>query len=256
MPRGYTLVFSGWDCSAGTSTANFNSMINLPVAKNPDGSSITGPSYEYIVMGNATTQQYDALYTAATLDKSKAVLTTRKLLNDPPHGHSVDADGSTSTRRTIRLLPAGTAFKQADIYEFSYTAKDPTVNGVGIAAVRDFIAFLRFAAADDSGNANPMAGDIARVYTEMLVAAGPHVQRLPLPGLQPGGDRAESVRRPHAVDRGRRRPQHQPALLATRAAPSATARTTCTRKACSRSRTSASPTTSRARPRAATTSAR
>src|SRR6185369_10385223 len=43
MPRGYTLAFSGWDYSAGTSMANFNSMINLPVAKNPDGSTITGP---------------------------------------------------------------------------------------------------------------------------------------------------------------------------------------------------------------------
>ena len=49
MPRGYTMVWSGWDYSAGTSTPNFNTTITLPVAKNPDGSSITGPAYEYIV---------------------------------------------------------------------------------------------------------------------------------------------------------------------------------------------------------------
>ena len=171
MPRGYTLVFSGWDASAGTSTANFNSMINLPVAKNPDGSSITGPYYEYIVMGNGTTQQYELFYKAATLDKSKAVLTTRKLLNDQPQ--VIPSSGWEYVDEThIRLLPAGTAFKQADIYEFSYTAKDPTVNGVGFAAIRDFMAFLRFTAADDSGNANPMAGDIARVYTEISSQPG------------------------------------------------------------------------------------
>ena len=49
MPRGYTMVWSGWDKGAGTSTAGFNTTITLPIAKNPDGSSITGPAYEYIV---------------------------------------------------------------------------------------------------------------------------------------------------------------------------------------------------------------
>jgi hypothetical protein len=49
MPQGYSIVFSGWDLSAGTSTAGFNTTITLPIARNPDGSSITGPSYEYIV---------------------------------------------------------------------------------------------------------------------------------------------------------------------------------------------------------------
>ena len=39
MPQGYSIVFSGWDFSAGTSTAGFNTTITLPVAKNPDGSS-------------------------------------------------------------------------------------------------------------------------------------------------------------------------------------------------------------------------
>lgn len=65
----------------------------------------------------------------------------------------------------IRLLPAGTAFKAHDIYEFSYTARDPTVNGVGFAAVHDFNSFLRYATADDQGTANPLAGHVNRIYT-------------------------------------------------------------------------------------------
>ena len=50
LPRGYTMVWSGWDASAGTrgSSAPITT-ITLPIAKNPDGSSITGPAYEYIV---------------------------------------------------------------------------------------------------------------------------------------------------------------------------------------------------------------
>ena len=38
--------------------------------------------------------------------------------------------------------------------------------------MRDFNAFLRFATADDSGNANPMAGDIQRIYTEISSQPG------------------------------------------------------------------------------------
>jgi Alpha/beta hydrolase domain len=171
MPRGYTLVFTGWDQSAGTSSANFNSMINLPIAKNPGGSSITGPAYEYIVMGNATTQTYVLNYPANSLDKAQAKLTTRKLLNDTPT--VVPASGwDYVDAKTIRLLPAPTAFNASDIYEFSYTAKDPTVNGVGFAAVRDFNAWLRYASADDFGTANPMAGDIRRIYTEISSQPG------------------------------------------------------------------------------------
>src|SRR5438477_2075163 len=36
-PRGYTMVWSGWDHSAGTRTADGNTTVTLPVAKNPDG---------------------------------------------------------------------------------------------------------------------------------------------------------------------------------------------------------------------------
>src|SRR6202163_1442658 len=72
MPQGYSIVFSGWDVSAGTSSANFNTTITLPIARNPDGSSIAGPSYEYIVTSGATS--YALAYPAAVLDKSKATL--------------------------------------------------------------------------------------------------------------------------------------------------------------------------------------
>ncbi len=169
LPRGYTMVWSGWDASAGTDDGNYNTTITLPVAKNPDGSAITGPSYEYIVSGAAA---YELNYPAATLDQSKAKLTHRVHLDDVPQvvpasGWAYDAEGTS-----IHLLPQGTRFTQGDIYELSYTAKDPTVNGVGFAAVRDFNAFLRYEKADEGGTANPMAGDITRIYTEISSQPG------------------------------------------------------------------------------------
>jgi hypothetical protein len=163
MPQGYSISFSGWDASAGKSSANFNTTITLPVAQNADGSSITGPSYEYIVNGGVS---YTLTYPAATLDQSKATLTHRVHLNDkaevvPSSGWQYKANGTA-----ITLLPAGTSFVPNDIYEFSYTAKDPTINGVGYAAVRDWNEWLRYEMKDDAGTANPLAGDITRIYTE------------------------------------------------------------------------------------------
>jgi hypothetical protein len=163
-PQGYTMVWSGWDYAAGTDNSNFLSTITLPVAKNADGSSITGPAYEYIVMGNATTTSYELNYPAASLDKARAKLTRRAHLDDPDTVVP-DSGWEYADATHIRLLPSGTAFSANDIYEFSYTAKDPTVNGIGFAAVRDWNSFLRNATRDDSGTANPMAGDIQKIYT-------------------------------------------------------------------------------------------
>jgi hypothetical protein len=169
MPQGYSISFSGWDFSAETNGADLSTTITLPIARNPDGSSITGPSYEYIVNGGAS---YELTYPAATLDRSKATLTHRVHLNDipqivPDSGWQYNASGTA-----IALLPAGTKFVANDIYEFSYTAKDPTVNGIGFAAVRDWNAWLRYETKDDAGAVNPLAGDITRVYTEVSSQPG------------------------------------------------------------------------------------
>src|SRR5215831_2678688 len=54
MPQGFSISFSGWDTSAGTSTDDFNTTITVPIARNSDGSPITGPSYEYIVSSDTS----------------------------------------------------------------------------------------------------------------------------------------------------------------------------------------------------------
>ena len=167
MPRGYTMVWSGWDKAAGTNNAGFNATITLPIAKNPDGSSITGPSYEYIVTSGAS---FTLAYPAATLDKSLARLTHRVHLDDAPvevpaSGWNYNADGTA-------ISLAGSNFIANDIYEFSYTAKDPTVNGLGYAAVRDWNAWLRYDTADALGTPNPLAGDVRRIYTEVVSQPG------------------------------------------------------------------------------------
>src|SRR5262252_634484 len=174
MPRGYTLVWSGWEplvplTNLGT---NLTASVALPIAVKSDGSAITGPAYEYIV---SSASSFALSYPAATVDKSKATLTHRVHLDDPPV--VIPASGweyTGSAGAAIRLLPAGTSFTANDIYEFSYTAKNPTVAGLGFAAVRDWMSWLRYETQDESTvpTLNPLANYITRVYTEISSQPG------------------------------------------------------------------------------------
>ena len=161
MRRGYTIVSSGWD--AGVTPGGNRLTISVPVAKNPDGSPIVGPSLEEFVIDNATTIAAGLTYPAATLDRSQASLTVRVHYDDPPV--TIPATGwEYVNNRTIRLLPAGTTFTQGRLYEFTYPARDPIVAGLGFAATRDLAAFLRHADEDDFSQPNPLAGDVRAIY--------------------------------------------------------------------------------------------
>jgi len=163
MNQGYSLAWSGWDISAAPGGDRLT--ITVPVATN-SGLPITGPSYEYIVFDNSTTSTSSLSYAAATTDKSQASLTVKQHLTDPPVTIPADGWEYTSPAGTaIRLLPAGTNFQQSAIYEFSYTAKDPLVAGLGLAATRDFLSFLKYAEQDDFGNPNPLWGHAQYAYT-------------------------------------------------------------------------------------------
>ena len=63
---------------------------------------------------------------------------------------------------TITSLPVNVCMKNgfdgSKLYQLVYTVKDPYVLGAGTAAFRDVQSFFRYAAADDAGTPNPVAG--------------------------------------------------------------------------------------------------
>lgn len=146
--QGFTMAWSGWE---GDITSGIR--INLPVARNADGSDITGRvRSEYILDAPASTQNITAppAYAAVSTSNAGATLTQRVRQRDPretiPNSRWAFAD-CTSTPfpgvpdPTKVCLQGG--FDTNHIYELVYTARNPTVAGIGFAATRDFISFLR-----------------------------------------------------------------------------------------------------------------
>src|SRR5258707_2241493 len=169
MRQGYVVLESGWDFSAPRNGKLFTATV--PVAKNPDGSSITGPNTEEFVIDKAATPAQQRLnYPAASADKSKASLTVRKNYADTPIPvPEADWDYVDGKLNAVKLTSGNFggpgSFGPTALYEFTYIARDPTVVGLGFAAIRDLATFLRTAKADDQGVANPLAGDVQFIYT-------------------------------------------------------------------------------------------
>ncbi len=123
-------------------------------------------------------------------DKSHATLTHRIHLDDVPkvlassawdytkssptamNGTAIKLNASPDAAPCDNSTPPKCPFVANDIYEFMYTAKNPTVNTIGLAAIRDFNAWLRYETTDSAGNANPLAGDVRRIYTEVVSQPG------------------------------------------------------------------------------------
>ncbi len=97
-------------------------------------------------------------YPAVSTDPRKARLTVRERESDTRTEIPADA-WEFVDNRSIRLLPLGANFAPVKIYEIWYEATGSTVMGVGFAATRDLVAFLRYERADHHGTPNPMIGD-------------------------------------------------------------------------------------------------
>jgi hypothetical protein len=168
MNRGYTIVWSGWqgDIVPGGGRMTFSP----PVVPG-----VTGLAREDFIFDQMDNPAGATLsYRAADLDPAHVKISVRQREADPrttPAGLEVKFEGPT--RISIKR-PDG--FDAGAIYEFIYTAKDPKVMGLGFAATRDVVSFLRNETADAAGTANPLAGRIDRAIGFGLSQSGRYLQ--------------------------------------------------------------------------------
>jgi hypothetical protein len=153
MRMGYSVAWAGWggDVAPGPNRLS----IALPVAIKPDGTPVTGEVLAELIPATADAARLRLPYPASSTAPTNGRLTVRQREVDQP---TRVADWSWVNEREI-ALPAPVRVQW--IYEFVYEAKDPRVMGIGHAATRDFVSFLKYADKDDAGNPNPLAlGDL------------------------------------------------------------------------------------------------
>jgi Alpha/beta hydrolase domain len=194
---GDVVLASGWQADNAGSTAipadrskGGNHWVAVPVARNADGSPVTGEVLGRIVNRSGTDSQplnvmnNPVPYLPASLDTDKATLVT--------HTHET-IDGKVSVG--VKIPSSDWAFAHCDathpfpgtpdnidlanlpgnlpvhvclkngfdgnlLYQVTYRASGAYLLGVGLAAFRDVNAFFRYEAADSQGTANPVAGKI------------------------------------------------------------------------------------------------
>ena len=169
MRRGYAWVTSGWQ--GDLIPWEHGMTLEVPVATDEDRRirrlvrteiCVTRPGvHSQPLSGDARVRSYPA----ASLDTSEAELTVRMHSYGrreivPPVDWAFAAEGGDGSREVVPSashlhLPGG--FVPGAVYELVYTVRDPLVLGLGFAAVRDLVSFLRYEEEDGAGNRNPLA---------------------------------------------------------------------------------------------------
>jgi hypothetical protein len=208
---------SGWQGDNRGGTAHDNpgrDFVVVPIAKNPDGSAITGQVMGRIINAEGLASSPIIVhsnplpYEPATLDTAAASLTIIE---------SETIDGVTGVTRTVPSSdwawarcsngtdPAfpGTpdpteicvrgGFEPNRVYQVVFTTQDPPVLGMGFAAFRDVGSFFKYARADAAGLANPVAGEIDWVIARGSSQSGNMLRQY----LHLGFNEDESKRRVH-----------------------------------------------------------
>ncbi len=195
---------------------NANHWLQVPIARNADGSAITGPVFARIINRSGLdaqpliVQTNPVPYLPADPDTSKATLVSRdhESMTGGVTGETpiAPADwkfcggGTFDEPQPLQALPVHIClkggFNPAKLYQVVYTAKDPYVLGIGFAAWRDVGAFFKYAAKDDAGTANPVAGRIKHSIGRGRSQSGNYLRGWLHMGLNQG-DGAQSRRLVH-----------------------------------------------------------
>jgi hypothetical protein len=173
--RGDIVLNSAWQGDIGIGSLTTGGLgINVPIARNTDGSPVVGPVVErFVAVAAGAGGVWQSTQALPGSGKALAAIpnaTLRSAVHESPEGVKSGVvsipvgDFAFADCRTLafpgtpdptRLCIRG-GFNPALLYELVRDAKDPYVLGVGNAAMRDVISYFRY----NADAANPVAGAI------------------------------------------------------------------------------------------------
>ncbi|MGQ0582332.1 MAG: alpha/beta hydrolase domain-containing protein [Reyranella sp.] len=157
LKLGYTIVWSGWDPDAPR--ANLGLALTAPVATD-NGKPIVQTVREEWVSGTrfGVLEAFKLSHEMASPDGARLTVRARASDKGETIGWApVDA-------RSIKLAE-GKA-KPGFLYEFHYEARNPKVQGLGFAATRDFVSWLRYDPAGITVTGRPITHALAIGFSQ------------------------------------------------------------------------------------------
>lgn len=188
--RGYVFLTAAWQGDVPAAAGKLT--LKVPVAKNADGSSITG-TYRAELLPTAATNDSLPLpggpfnaamqaYATASLDNTKPGYVLTRRINEGDARQLIPASDWKFAKCSAATPFPGTPdetnvclkdkWDPAYLYELVYVAKDPKVMGLGLAALRDMITFFHRDASDSAGTANPVAAAIKNTIASGVSQCG------------------------------------------------------------------------------------
>ncbi|HEY7514275.1 MAG TPA: alpha/beta hydrolase domain-containing protein, partial [Vicinamibacteria bacterium] len=156
MREGYAILWSAWNWDV--EPGNGRLQIDLPIATE-GGKTITGTVVAEIVADARTevrpfawgdSRCYEVVDASTNRE---ATLTVR----DAQRAPRVEVPRERWRFEDATHVRLDGGFEPGRLYELVYTAKDPRVVGLGLAAIRDALSFFRFSTRDAAGALSPLA---------------------------------------------------------------------------------------------------
>jgi hypothetical protein len=171
--QGWSYLWCGWNCDVPESERRLS--INVPMVTE-NGKTITGKVYSEIISyaddviySQPLVWGESVAYPPVTMDNSHGILTKRKYRWEEPI--EIARDGWSFARfENGKVVPdpgylyIAEGFTPGWLYDLVYTAKDPKVTGLGMAAIRDVVSFFKYEKTDMHDFINPLAGIIEYAY--------------------------------------------------------------------------------------------
>ncbi|MCP5540665.1 MAG: hypothetical protein H7A52_11050 [Akkermansiaceae bacterium] len=184
MRLGYAVLWCGWNGEV-VDDGTHRLLTGLPIAIGENGGTISGPAHlEFCTAEKVFSRAFSwspwgvsAAFPPADSDPAKATLTMRPS-RDEPATAIPPTDWAFGRWENEALVPDPTSlyvkagFRPGWLYDLVYTAKEPRVTGLGMAAMRDCVSFFRNGEKESGGAPNPLAGAIDKTIVFGISQSG------------------------------------------------------------------------------------
>lgn len=185
MRHGYTVVWCGWQADVPPAPGLMS--LQAPEARGPDGQPLVGKILCQFQADEGVSMFYLAdrhhlPHPAVEMQDPEAVLLVRDHPNAPARPISRDewSFAQIEGEPEPYYVSLASGFEAGKIYQLVYTTRGSSIVGLGFAAVRDIVSFLKYATAAAS---NPCAGLLDYAYAFGVSQSGRFLRHMIYAGV-------------------------------------------------------------------------